>query len=123
MAVQLTAAIVLAGAVTIGALWPSLPGSALMLVIGGSAIAPLLASSSQIVQATIAPAGLTQAFTWINTASATGIAASAALTGALIASAGIRTATGALVGLVLVAVLSAGLAARRRPARPRGSRP
>jgi hypothetical protein len=122
-AVQLAAAIVLAGAVTIGALWPSLPGSALMLVIGGCAIAPLLASSSQIVQATIAPAGLTQAFTWINTASATGIAASAALTGALIASAGIRTATGALVGLVLVAVLSAGLAARRRPARPRGSRP
>jgi hypothetical protein len=122
-AVQLVATIVLvlAGAVTIGALWSSLPGATLMLVIGGCAIAPLLASSSQIVQATIPPAGLTEAFTWINTASAAGIAASAALTGTLIATAGIRTATGALVALVLVAVLSAGLAARSGPARPRGA--
>ncbi|MDQ0743049.1 MFS family permease [Clavibacter sp. B3I6] len=119
--IQLVATIVLAGAVTIGALWPSLPGATLMLVIGGCAIAPLLASSSQIVQATIPPARLTQAFTWINTASAAGIAASAALTGTLIATAGIRTATGALVGLVLVAVLSAGLAARSGPATPRGA--
>ncbi|WP_052129236.1 hypothetical protein [Clavibacter michiganensis] len=112
-AVQLVAAIVLAAAASVGALWPSLPGAALMLLIGGSAIAPLLASSSQIVQATVAPAALTQGFTWINTASATGIAISAALTGTLITSAGIHAAAVALVGLGLVAVLSAGLAARR----------
>ena len=111
--VQLVAAVVLAGGAAVGALWPSLPGSALMLVVGGAAIAPLLASSSQIVHATIAPAELTQGFTWINTASASGIAASAALTGTLIATAGIRAATAALVGLVLIAVVSAALAARR----------
>jgi len=111
--VQLVAALVLACAASAGALWPTLPGLALMLVLGGTAIAPLLASSSQTVQATIAPAELTQGFTWINTASATGIASSAALTGTLITTAGIRTATVALVGLVLIAVVSAGLAVRR----------
>jgi hypothetical protein len=115
--VQLVAAAALTAAVSVGVLWPSLPGLATMLVVGGTAIAPLLASSSQVVEACVAPGELTQGFTWINTASAAGIAASAALTGALISSVGTRAAVAVLLGLVLVGTASAAVAVRAaRPA-------
>ncbi|RIJ54387.1 MFS transporter, partial [Clavibacter lycopersici] len=110
--VQLLAAAALTAAVAVGAIWPSLPGLVAMLVVGGTAIAPLLASSSQVVEASVAAGELTQGFTWINTASAAGIAASAALTGALVTTAGTRTAVAALLGLVLVATAAAGIAVR-----------
>jgi predicted MFS family arabinose efflux permease len=110
--VQLIASIVLAVAVLVGAAWPTLPGLAVMLLVGGTAIAPLVASSSQIVQATVPAAALTQGFTWINSASAAGIALGAALTGVLVAHSGVGAAAVALLGLVLIAVASAVLAAR-----------
>ncbi|WP_086472859.1 hypothetical protein [Plantibacter elymi (nom. nud.)] len=81
-----------------------------MLLVGGTAIAPLLASSSQIVQATVVPRELTQGFTWINSASAAGIAASAASTGWLVAQEGVQAAMPPLMILVLIAVASAGFA-------------
>jgi predicted MFS family arabinose efflux permease len=114
--VQLIAAIVLTVAVLIGVVQPTLLGLAIMLLVGGTAIAPLLASSSQIVQAAVAPAELTQGFTWINSASASGIAASAALTGQLLATGGVEAATPPLLILVLIAVVSAALSFRRRTA-------
>ena len=113
--VQVVAATVLTAAVAIGAAWPSLPGLAVTLVLGGTAIAPLLASSSQIVQATVATEEVTQGFTWINTASAAGIAASAALTGTLLAAGSIRLATLALIGIVSIAVVSAAWSLRVVP--------
>jgi hypothetical protein len=107
--IQLIASAVLALAVVIGAIWPTLLGLAAMLVIGGTAIAPLLASSSQIVQASIAAGELTQGFTWINTASAAGIAGSAAVTGTLITHGGVGAATLQLIALVLIALVCAAL--------------
>lgn len=111
--VQLIASVVLTLAVVVGAVWPALLGLAVMLLVGGTAIAPLLASSSQIVQATVVPRALTQGFTWINSASAAGIAASAALTGVLVAQGGVVAAMPPLMVLVLIAVASAGLAQAR----------
>ncbi|WIE62103.1 MFS transporter [Curtobacterium sp. MCLR17_032] len=111
--VQLVASIVLAVAVLIGAAWPTLAGLMVMLLVGGTAIAPLVASSSQIVQATVPAAALTQGFTWINSASAAGIALGAALTGALVAHSGVGAAAIGVSGLVLIAVASAVVAARR----------
>jgi hypothetical protein len=119
--VQLIATIVLTVAVLVGALHPTLVGLAIMLIVGGTAIAPLLASSSQAVQATVTATELTQGFTWINSASAAGIAVSAALTGILIAYGGTRTATAMLVILVLTAVMSAALSTRQHGATPRAS--
>lgn len=114
--VQLIASVVLTLAVLVGAVWPTLLGLAIMLLVGGTAIAPLLASSSQIVQATVVPQELTQGFTWINSASAAGIAASAALTGVLVAQGGVEAAMPTLMVLVLIAVASAGLAQARAKA-------
>ncbi|WP_285028561.1 MFS transporter [Plantibacter sp. ME-Dv--P-122b] len=114
--VQLIASVVLTLAVLVGAVWPTLLGLAIMLLVGGTAIAPLLASSSQIVQATVVPQELTQGFTWINSASAAGIAASAALTGWLVAQGGVEDAIPTLMALVLIAVVSAALPFRRRAA-------
>jgi len=53
-----------------------------------------------------------EAFTWINTASAAGIAASSALTGVLVAYAGVDAAGRALIGCVLTAVACAALSVR-----------
>lgn len=112
--VQLIATIVLTVAVLAAVVWPTMLGLAVMLVIGGTAVAPLLASSSQIVQATVTGTELTQGFTWINSASAAGIALGAALTGTLVAHDGTRAAAALLVVLVLTAVASAALAAQPR---------
>lgn len=114
--VQLIASVVLTLAVLVGTVWPTLLGLAIMLLVGGTAIAPLLASSSQIVQATVVPRELTQGFTWINSASAAGIAASAALTGWLVAQGGVEAAMPTLTVLVLIAVASAGFAQARAKA-------
>ncbi|WP_344791984.1 hypothetical protein [Gryllotalpicola daejeonensis] len=90
-----------------GAVWPAIPGLMVMLLVGGTAIAPLIASSSQLVQACVASSRITEAFTWVNTASATGIAAAAALTGTLVTAHGVSTATAAVIGLVTIAAGSA----------------
>ncbi|MGU3409422.1 MFS transporter [Microbacterium sp. M1A1_1b] len=110
--VQLFATIMLVAAVLVGVLVPTLLGLAIMLLVGGTAIAPLLATSSQIVQASVAVSERTQGFTWINSASAAGIAMSAALTGTIIALDGTRFATAVLAALVLTAVVSAALSVR-----------
>ncbi|WIB58886.1 MFS transporter [Curtobacterium sp. MCLR17_007] len=114
--VQLLATILLTVGVLVAVVWPTLLGLSVMLVVGGSAVAPLLASSSQIVQATVVPSERTQAFTWINSASASGIALGAALTGTVVATSGTQAATTLVLVLVLTAVAAAVLAARRNGA-------
>lgn len=105
--VQLLASVVLTLAVLIGLAWPTLPGLVVMLVVGGTAIAPLLVSSSQMVQETVRRSELTQGFTWVNSSSAAGIAMGAGFTGAALAHGGVPAAMLPLVVLVLVAVASA----------------
>lgn len=109
------------GLVTLGvlvAVWsPTVLGLAIMQLIGGCAIAPLLASSSQITQTTVSALERTQGFTWINSASAAGIAAGAALIGGAIELDGVRTAAVLLAILTLTALTSAAYAARPSPTR------
>jgi predicted MFS family arabinose efflux permease len=111
--VQLLASVVLTLAVLVGVAWPTLPGLVVMLVVGGTAIAPLLVSSSQMVQETVRRSELTQGFTWVNSSSAAGIAMGAGSTGAALAHGGVPAAMLPLVVLVLVAVASAVWAVRR----------
>lgn len=120
--VQLIALLVLAVAVLIGVALPTITGIALMLLVGGATVAPLIASSSQIAHDVLGDGRWTQGFTWINTASATGIAGSAAITGVVLAHAGTRAATTVLVGLVVVAAVSAALSRSALPTQGRTRR-
>ncbi|MFJ3383025.1 MULTISPECIES: MFS transporter [unclassified Curtobacterium] len=115
--VQLLATSTLAAAVLVGCVWPTLLGSAVMMALGGSAIAPLVASSSQIVQASVPASRRTQGFTWVNSASAAGIAVGAAVSGTMLAVSGVQAATAVLVVLVLVGVACAVPTGARRSVR------
>ncbi|MET0990744.1 MAG: hypothetical protein ABWX66_00005, partial [Lacisediminihabitans sp.] len=106
-AVQLTAAAVLLSALVLAVLWPSLLGLAVAVLIGGFAIAPLVATSSQIVEASVERRVLTQGLTWINTASAAGVGTSSAAVGFAIEAGGLVPATVVAMGLVGIAVASA----------------
>lgn len=101
-------------AVAIAAAWLSLPGLCLMLILGGAAVAPLIASSSQIVETSVGRDDLTQGFTWMNTASAVGIAATGALVGVVIETAGVRSAAAVAIGLTSLALVSAFFGTLRR---------
>jgi len=115
--VQLIAASIVSLGVLVAVLWPTVLGLTLMQLVGGSAIAPLLASSSQITQACVPASERTQGFTWINSASAAGIAAGAALIGGAVELGGVQPAAAILTLLTLAAVVCAAFAIRR-PDRP-----
>lgn len=116
--VQFAGAIMLASATALMAGWVRLPTLLVGLFLAGAMIAPLNVSSAQIIEAAVERRNLTQGFTWINTASATGIAAASAIAGVLIEINGIKTALLAAFGLVLISPLSAaiGVRAHRRSA-------
>ena len=57
---------------------------AFALIAPGLAIAPILTLSSVITQARVDRAVLTQAFTWLNSAAAAGVAAAAAVSGQVV---------------------------------------
>ncbi|MEU5951043.1 MFS transporter [Streptomyces sp. NPDC047525] len=59
----------------------SLPGLGLALAVTGLAIPPILVLSSVLTAASVHRAALTQAFTWLNSASAAGAAGAAAMSG------------------------------------------
>jgi len=63
---------------------------ALALVAPGLAIAPILTLSSVVTQRRVDKAVLTQAYTWLNSASAAGLAGAAAVAGQLVDSADAR---------------------------------
>lgn len=114
---QLTAAVVLFGALVVAVIWQSLLGLTIAVVIAGVAIAPLVATSSQIVEASVERRALTQGLTWINTASAAGIGISGAAVGFAIEARGLATATLVALSLASIVVVSAlaGVSARRAP--------
>ncbi|OIH96313.1 MFS transporter [Curtobacterium sp. MCBA15_001] len=110
--VQLLATATVTAGVLIAVWSPTVLGMTIMQFVGGCAIAPLLASSSQITQAIVDASARTQGFTWINSASAAGIAVGAGLIGGAIELHGVRSAAVLLTILTLVALASAAHAAR-----------
>ncbi|MBT2531099.1 MFS transporter [Arthrobacter sp. ISL-48] len=91
--------------------------ASIAIAAAGAAIAPIVATSNLLIQRTVPPNRLTQSFTWINSASAAGIALAAALVGAAIDSGG--SSNGFMLAALLVAatpasaILTAVTAARR----------
>ena len=75
---------------------------AVALVVPGFAIAPILTLSAVLTEARVERGMLTQAFTWLNSASAAGIAGAAALSGLLVDAFG----TAASFGLAVAAALA-----------------
>ncbi|WP_243869098.1 MFS transporter [Streptomyces liangshanensis] len=116
----------------------SVRGLGLALAVTGLAVPPILVLSSVLTAASVDGAALTQAFTWLNSASAAGAAGAAALAGRAVdahgPTGGFALAAAATTAMALVAAADAHATGRRRPARrapagrpcgsqPRGSRP
>ncbi len=102
---------VLAVGLAVGSLIRVWSGSPLqlgiLLVITGLAIPPILVLCSVLTERTVHPVVLTQAFTWLNSASAAGSAAVAALSGYVVDEFGARGGLAAAAGAsVLIAVLA-----------------
>jgi MFS family permease len=88
------------------ALAPSFMAMVPLLVIAGTALAPLLAAGNQMIGDLAPPGRLTEAYAWPQTALIGGIAAGSALSGTLVEAADWRVAmlVGALAGVVGAAV-------------------
>lgn len=79
----------------------------LALALPGLALAPIQVLSSVLVESEVEPAVLTQAFTWLNSGSAAGIAMGAAVAGRVVDSHGAQQGFAlALVATVLAAVMA-----------------
>src|SRR5579859_2535335 len=92
---------------------PSVPAMFVGYAVVGAAIAPILIPSAVLLQRTTDPRVYTQANTWMNSASAAGIAVAAPLTGLAVQMGGWRL--GFLIAAGLTAALPAiALAVRRR---------
>jgi MFS family permease len=83
----------------------SVPAMALLLVLTGLPVGPLVAMRNELAGATALPGTQTEAYTWVLTAMVGGIAIGAALGGVLVDAPGWRTAT-----VVAVALAAAGAA-------------
>lgn len=112
--VQLTASALLFAAIGLSAVSPTLPVLCVSLVLAGATISPVIVTTSQIVAASIGRASLTQGFTWINTASAAGIAFAASVAGFAIEIGSVRAALLLCCALVAVAPASALVRGRSR---------
>ncbi|BDZ51407.1 hypothetical protein GCM10025867_36480 [Frondihabitans sucicola] len=110
--VQLGASILLFIALAVTAVRPSLATLLIGLILAGATIAPINVSSAQIVERTVPRRSLTQGFTWINTASAAGIALGGAVSGIVVQADGVHLALAVGCALVLVAPLGAVSGAR-----------
>ncbi|HEX8104149.1 MAG TPA: MFS transporter [Solirubrobacteraceae bacterium] len=86
------------------ALVHSLPAMAAAMVIGGLAIAPSLALAFQLVGDVAPPGTATEALAWMGSATAAGLAAGAAVAGALVERFGTTVALGSIVAYGLVAM-------------------
>ncbi|MFC8130667.1 MFS transporter [Streptomyces sp. NPDC057302] len=82
----------------------SLPGMGLALAVTGLAIPPILVLSSVLATASVHRAALTQAFTWLNSASSAGAAGAAAMSGHAV------DAYGAIGGFALAAAATSAMA-------------
>jgi sugar phosphate permease len=95
----------------------------LALALTGFAVPPLLVLSSVLAESMVPRAALTQAFTWLNSASAAGSAGAAAVAGQAVDTAGAHggfaVAAAATAGMaVLAAVGGREAAAQPEPAAP-----
>lgn len=107
--VQLAASALVVVAVVVPLLVPGLVAIIVMLAVAGAAIAPIIATSSQIIESASSRDRLTQAFTWVNTASAAGIAMGASIVGFAVEEGGFWTACFTLLVLTSLAVVAAGV--------------
>ena len=90
---------------------------ALLVMLAGAPIAPLIASRNELVAAVARRGTGTESFTWLLTALVAGLSAGAAVAGAVIEADGWPSAV--LVGAAVAAVGAALAAARRDLLRPR----
>lgn len=88
-------------------LLPGLAGLAVGLVVVGLAIAPLIVLSATLTERSVAVGALLQAFTWLGSAIAAGVAASAAIAGTVIDRHGTDAGVWWLVGVAAVIFLAA----------------
>lgn len=96
---------------------PDVPAMFICYAVVGGAVAPILIPAAVLLQRTTDPRVYTQAMTWMNSASAAGIAVAAPLTGLAIQAGGWQL--GFLIAAGLTATLPAiALAARRGSFRP-----
>ena len=101
------------------ALGGSIPVMAVLLVLGGAAIAPSTACVYRLVDE-VAPKGtLAEAFTWVSTATIAGIAVGSAIAGPVVEGVGTRAALALPCGAAIVATLIA--FARRATLEPTGA--
>ncbi|WLQ32024.1 MFS transporter [Streptomyces castrisilvae] len=108
--------------------WPvlaagSFAGLGLALTATGLAVPPILVLSSVLTTASVGPAALTQAFTWLNSASAAGAAGAAAVAGRTVdtygAHGGFTVAAAATAAMAVLAAAHAGAARGVRGSRSR----
>ncbi|MFI6646828.1 MFS transporter [Streptomyces sp. NPDC050529] len=96
----------------------SFPAMGLALTVTGLAVPPILVLSSVLTAAAVDRAALTQAFTWLNSASAAGAAGAAALSGRAVdvygASGGFAVAAAATGAMAVLAAAHARAARGRR---------
>lgn len=88
-------------------LLPGLAGLSVSLIVVGLAIAPLIILSATLTERSVAAEALTQAFKWLGSASAAGVAASAAITGTTIDRHGTDAGAWWLVGVLAPTFLTA----------------
>lgn len=115
--VQAGATVLVAVAVAVLLAAPHLVGLCLMLALAGAAIAPIITTSSQIIEAEVPAPSLTQGFTWVNTASAAGVACGASVIGAALEAGSFSLAVFALFALVTIMAITALPGIRRRGSR------
>jgi MFS family permease len=90
---------------------PSIPVMAVLAVIAGLCLAPLMAAVNQLIGDVAPPGAVTEAFAWPITAIAVGAASGSATAGAIIEASGWREA---FVAVVAAGVLAATIAFTRR---------
>lgn len=90
---------------------PSIPVMAVLAVIAGLCLAPLMAAVNQLIGDVAPPGAVTEAFAWPITAIAVGAASGSATAGAIIEASGWREA---FVAVVAAGLLAATIAFTRR---------
>jgi predicted MFS family arabinose efflux permease len=91
---------------------PGLAVLGLLLAIAGVAIAPIMVVAALLTERQVLASHLTQALTWMNSASAAGIAGSAVAAGAVVDAFGARAGLLLGAGFVLLLLAAAGISLR-----------
>ena len=94
-----------------------------LLLVGGLAIAPTLIASVAVIESSVPASRLTEALNWNTTGLAVGLAAGAAVAGALVDVAGARGGFACVAGAGLLLVLASLGVRAVRPVEPRDSAP